>query len=248
MCLLLAACHVIEGHPCVVLANRDEYWDRAAEGPAPRGGDPAVVCGLDRRAGGTWLGMNAAGVVAVITNRPGPLDPARPSRGAIALTALSARSSDTATAKAAARAVRDQPNPFSLFAGDAHGGVAVTWDGPGTEPRVRALPPGLHTLTNTHDVDVLPVDRVLAAAPGGVIALPAGLPLDAAVARLRRLAGSHAPLDDTRTAVCVHDDAHRRGTVSSAILAVAADGAPARFLAADGAPCVTRWRTVALPA
>jgi len=45
----------------------------------------------------------------------------------------------------------------------------------------------------------------------------------------------------------VHDDAHRRGTVSAAILAVAADGAPAVFWAADGAPCVTPWRAVALP-
>ena len=116
MCLLLAACHVVAGHPCVVLANRDEYWDRDADPPAPRGGDPAVTSGLDRRGGGTWLGLNASGVVAVLTNRPGPLDPGRPSRGAIAIEALTARASDTAASKAAARAVRDQPNPFYTYA------------------------------------------------------------------------------------------------------------------------------------
>jgi uncharacterized protein with NRDE domain len=248
MCLLLAALDVVAGHPLVVLANRDEYWDRPAEGPAPRGGDPAVVCGLDRRAGGTWLGMNASGVVAVLTNRPGPLDPGRPSRGAVAMHALTAHSSDAAAAKAAARAVRDQPNPFSLFVGDEHGGVAVTWDGPESEPRIVALAPGLHTLSNLHDLDALEVARVLQAAPDGPVALPDGLPLDDAVAQLQRLAPSHAPLDGTRTAVCVHDAAQRRGTVSSAVLAVAADGSPARFVAADGPPCRTPWRAVALPA
>ena len=247
MCLLLAAVDVVDGHPLVCLANRDEYHARASEPPALRGGDPAVVCGLDVRAGGTWLGMSAAGVIAVITNRPGDEDAARPSRGRLCFEALGARSAAAGAARAADWAGANGPNPFSLFVGDATSAFAVTFDGPPGPPRTRVLGPGLHTLSNLHDVDELDARRVLDVAPGGAITLPEGIALDAASAALTRLARSHATLDATRNAVCVHDDANARGTVSAAVLAIDAEGRPARYLAADGRPCREPFRAVALP-
>lgn len=246
MCLLLAALDVVVGHPLVCLANRDEYWERESEPPAARGGEPEIVCGLDRRAGGTWLGMNGAGVVAVLTNRRGTYDPTRPSRGSVCLAALAGRSAADGAGRALAAAAPG-PNPFSLFVADAKGARFVGYDGPSSPARVRDLGPGLHTLTNLEDLDQVAPADVLRAAEGGAIELPRGIGLDEAIARLQRLAQSHAPLASARERTCVHDLAHRRGTVSSAILAIDARGRPARFFYANGAPCTAGFGAVQVP-
>jgi len=256
MCLLLALIDVVDGHPVVCVANRDEFFDRPSDPVASRGGGPEVWCGLDRRAGGTWLGMNAAGVVVVLTNRRGEEDRSRVSRGGAARGALDKRTAQDAASFAAAWSSMNVPNPFSLFVADASGAWFVAWDrrnrpqdgyvrprsfGPDDGARLAPLGPGLHTLTNTHDLDELPASNVLAAADGGPVEFPRGISLDEATSRLQRVARSHAPMDGgARNAACVHGEG--RGTVSSALLAVDAAGRPARFLAADGAPCVTPWR------
>lgn len=243
MCLLLAAVRVVEDHPVVCVANRDEFHDRASDPVRARGGDPLVWCGLDRRAGGTWLGMNAAGVAVVLTNRRGEADASRASRGGAAMGALLRRSARDAAAFAAAWSSIHVPNPYSLFAADADAAWFVAWDGPDDGARLTELAPGLHTLTNTHSLDELPPAAVLEAAHGGPVDLPDGIALDEAERRLLRVAASHRPIGDgARAATCVHGDA--RGTVSSALLAVHASGRPARVLAADGRPCTTSFRDV----
>src|SRR5689334_15144839 len=91
MCTLLVAAHVFEGHPIVVVANRDEQLDRPSSPPSIWPG--GFLAPRDDRAGGTWLGVNRAGVFVGITNRAfAPQDPARKSRGAIVTEALSLRS------------------------------------------------------------------------------------------------------------------------------------------------------------
>ena len=113
MCTLIAVHRRVHGAPLVVAANRDEYYDRPAEPPALRGsargregdGGPIeagcgpIVAPLDLRAGGTWLGVNAMGVFAAVTNLRSEMpDPARRSRGMVVMDALrepsAARSAD----------------------------------------------------------------------------------------------------------------------------------------------------------
>ena len=250
MCLLLALVNVVEGHPFVAVANRDEYFDRASDPPASRGGDPDVWCGLDRRAGGTWLGMNAAGVVVVLTNRRGRQDPTRPTRGMGPLGALACDDAFRAADEAAQWAGAVETNPFSMVVADGRSCWFVAndvfeepEDGVDRHSRASRVGPGVHTLSNTHDLDELPPAEVLRAADGGPVAFPRGISLADAEPLLLRVARSHAPLDGgPRSAVCVHGDG--RGTVSSALLAVDVAGRPARFLAADGPPCVTAFRDV----
>jgi len=108
--------------PLILGANRDEMGDRPWLPPARHWPDrPRVVAGLDRLAGGTWLGVNEAGVVAMVLNRRGSLGP-RPglrSRGELPLEAL-----DHTTARRAADALADI-NPaayrsFNLIVADHH--------------------------------------------------------------------------------------------------------------------------------
>jgi len=248
VCLLLVAVNVVADHPIVVLANRDEYWDRPTEAPAVRADrNPAVVCGLDLRAGGTWLGMNASGVLVGLTNRPGSLRADRPSRGEVTSRALSGTTAREGMERALARAADAGPNPFSLLVADRSGAFAATYDGPPLEPAMEELGDGLHTVSNLHDLDELAPAMVLRSGPGRPLALPEGIALDEATVVLEELARGHAPLDGTRTAICVHDDRNRRGTVSSAVLALDTAGAPALFRSAWGAPCTTPFEPVELP-
>ena len=92
MCTVVLAAHVVAGQPLVVVANRDEHLDRASSPPlvwrpdhAVRSGDAApFIAPRDDVAGGTWLGVNRAGVFVGITNRYlGPQDAARASRGSL---------------------------------------------------------------------------------------------------------------------------------------------------------------------
>jgi uncharacterized protein with NRDE domain len=84
MCLIALSIGLSERFPLVVAANRDEFFERPA---APLGwwGVPPILAGRDLQAGGTWLGLSAAGRIAMLTNirRPGSQREQAPSRGAI---------------------------------------------------------------------------------------------------------------------------------------------------------------------
>jgi uncharacterized protein with NRDE domain len=88
MCLIALAIDQSRRFPLVVAANRDEFFNRPAARLAwwtPDAGGPAILGGRDLEAGGTWLGLNAQGRLAMLTNvrDPSRIDPEAPSRGQI---------------------------------------------------------------------------------------------------------------------------------------------------------------------
>lgn len=79
MCVLFIAYHSHPRYPLIVLANRDEFYDRPTA-PLGRWSDhPHVQAGRDLVGGGTWLGATDAGKFAAVTNfrdpsgRPGSI-------------------------------------------------------------------------------------------------------------------------------------------------------------------------------
>jgi len=68
MCLILFAHQWRADLPLLLLANRDEYLDRATAPLAPWTEAPGVVAGRDLVAGGTWFGVAADGRWAAVTN------------------------------------------------------------------------------------------------------------------------------------------------------------------------------------
>ena len=82
MCTMAILYRVARGTPILVAANREERFDRPTQYPKIQSGSPRVVCGIDRRAGGTWLGVNQFGLFCAVTNRRKANVPAEPrSRG-----------------------------------------------------------------------------------------------------------------------------------------------------------------------
>lgn len=136
---------VARGTPILVAANRDERFDRPTQYPKIQSGSPRVVCGIDRRAGGTWLGVNQYGLFCAVTNRRKANVPLEPrSRGLLCRELLNLRSAKEAAAHAAkqlatgAYAGANYVCADGRYAAVVHGGDKV---------EIVELSPGLHVIT-----------------------------------------------------------------------------------------------------
>ncbi|HVY16120.1 MAG TPA: NRDE family protein [Rhodopila sp.] len=140
----------------MLAANRDERIDRPWDPPAEYW--PGILGGRDRTAGGTWMALNRAGVVATVLNRPGTLGPAagKRSRGELPLLALC---HDTAAAAVEAVTLLDAGDwrGFNMVIADADGGYFVRGEGVG-HPHADALLPGVSMVT-AHDPNDLDSPR-----------------------------------------------------------------------------------------
>lgn len=243
MCTLIALHQCFAGAPLVVAANRDEYRDRPAEGPALRdvplgpvgsaGPDAArplrrILAPRDLRAGGTWLGLNSSGLLAAVTNRRCEQpDPARRSRGWLVLDAL-----EQPTARAAAERLERLPaaayNPFNLLVADAQTAHLFSY---ADRAQRFDLAPGAHVIGNVHPKDeASPKLDALRRAVNRVV--DSGDPLLDGLADICRGHGDGAPSQ----AACVHAGAY--GTCSSTLLRLGRDPV-LRY--ADGPPCETPY-------
>lgn len=224
MCSLFLALDAWEGTQAFVAANRDERLDRPSLPPRLfPDRQPLVWAPQDQVKGGSWLGLNARGLFAGLTNRFGtPPDPDRRSRGFIVFEALRAGDLD-----GAAQVIRGlevaETNPFHLLLVQGRRALVLWSDG--HRLHEEALAPGLHVLC----------ERSYGAA---ACARPAWLqeqlttePADPAA--WRRILGHHHP-DDPFDGPCVHVPAWNYGTRSSTLLRLGA--APAAWHA-EGSPC-----------
>jgi uncharacterized protein with NRDE domain len=74
MCLILIAHQIHEQMPLLVLANRDEFYDRPTTAAEPWEEDSDLIAGRDLVSGGTWLGVNGARWASVTNIREGTKD------------------------------------------------------------------------------------------------------------------------------------------------------------------------------
>jgi len=148
MCLLALALDVHARFPLVIAANRDEYHARPTEPLtwwSPAADAPAVLSGRDLEAGGTWMGLTAAGRVAMLTNirTPSQHDPDAHSRGRIVTDWLTGSDDpDPFWKRVSAR----RHNGFNLIAADASTGRWFWAANRGIEPV--PLKRGIHGLSN----------------------------------------------------------------------------------------------------
>lgn len=93
MCTILFSFCQREEEPLILLANRDEFYDRPSR-PAERWtDDPGILAGRDLVGKGTWLGVTDSGRIAAVTNYRDP-EQERGSRSRGALVADFLRSDD----------------------------------------------------------------------------------------------------------------------------------------------------------
>ena len=146
------------GHPWPLLmaANRDEMRERPWQAPGRHWPErPGILAGQDLQGGGTWLGLNDAGVVAAVLNRAGSLGPrkGKRSRGELVLAALE-HGEASAGATALTRIEPSDYRSFNLVVADRRNAYWLRHrdedPGPSESPRpIEAfeLPAGLSMLT-----------------------------------------------------------------------------------------------------
>ncbi|HEX6101787.1 MAG TPA: NRDE family protein, partial [Alphaproteobacteria bacterium] len=164
MCSIVLLHRPGHGWPVLIGANRDEMRDRPWRAPGRHWADrPEVVAGIDLLAGGSWLGINAQGVVAAALNRINTLGPAPGyrSRGELVLEAL-----DHPDAAAAALALADLDpaayRPFNMVVADNRDAWWLRNLGPEEGSgvvEVKPLPKGLSMIT-AHDRNDLASPRI----------------------------------------------------------------------------------------
>jgi uncharacterized protein with NRDE domain len=83
MCLILFAWKTHKNFPLILIANRDEFYERPTAPAAFWEDAPGLLAGRDLRAGGTWLGITRKGGLAALTNYrdPATMKDVAPSRG-----------------------------------------------------------------------------------------------------------------------------------------------------------------------
>lgn len=174
MCLVALALDQSRRFPLVLASNRDEFHHRPAARLAwwaPEPGASEILAGRDLQGGGTWLGLNAAGRLALVTNiRRGGVapDPSAPSRGAIVARWLrGAVSLDRYWTEVALSG----HNPFNLIAADFARGECFWASSEATLPK--RLERGLHGLSNASlDTPWPKLSRLKARLAEAVAALP----------------------------------------------------------------------------
>jgi hypothetical protein len=137
---------VAKNTPILLAANREESFARPTQYPKIQSGNPRIVCGTDRLASGTWLGVNQFGLVVTVTNRARTRAPVEPrSRGLLCRDLL-----DVRTAREAAETARKELST-GRYAGAnylcADGKYAAVVYG-GARVEVVELGPGLHILSS----------------------------------------------------------------------------------------------------
>jgi uncharacterized protein with NRDE domain len=118
MCVIFIAFDQHPQFPLVLLANRDEFYDRPTAAAARWEDIPCIFAGRDLIAGGTWLGVTDGGRLAAVTNYREPGAPrGERSRGDLVAGFLrSNESSETYLASIGREA--DQFSGFNLIVGE----------------------------------------------------------------------------------------------------------------------------------
>jgi uncharacterized protein with NRDE domain len=230
VCTLIAIHRGVQGSPLIVAANRDEYYDRPAEGPAIRRlGGRRILAPLDLRAGGTWLGINQEAVFAAVTNlRDESPDPARRSRGWIVMDAL--REPTAARAADMLKALPEETyNPFQCLVADGEKAFRLVYR---ERPRLEELAPGTHVIGNLDPVEeAAPKVERIRARVAGIEKLEG----HRALTELARVCAEHEPGGVAGT--CVHLDGGKAYGTRSSILFELQEKRRGRLWVADGAPC-----------
>lgn len=144
MCLLFYCREAHRDLPFILLANRDEFYERPTRPAGFWTEDPAVLAGRDLKRHGTWLGITRTGRWAALTNFREPSDAEfERSRGDIVRDYLTGDRGARDFA-AGLQTIAAEYDGFNLLLGDVHESLWLSNRG----GSVRTLGPGVYGLSN----------------------------------------------------------------------------------------------------
>jgi hypothetical protein len=233
MCLLAVQYRLVPESPILVAANREEYRDRPSLTPSIQSGKPRVLCGIDQKAGGTWLGVNQNGLFVGLCNRATgtPLFGQR-SRGSLALDLLRCTSASKALDRAHAEFAKTRYEGCNIIIADAKCGYAIHAD---ERQEVVELREGLNIIgaRNLNDPD----DQRVQMARRLLTLQTLDSPVKFLAVASRVFA--RAPVGPGRPSMVVRNSDY--GTVSSTLIALGVKPRDAIYQFSNGAPDQSKY-------
>jgi hypothetical protein len=228
MCLLAVQYRLVPESPILVAANREEYYDRPSLPPSIQSGKPRVLCGIDQRGGGTWLGVNQNGLFVGLCNRATAMPMfGQRSRGLLGLDLLRCGSAKKALDKALAELENTRYEGVNICIADAKDGWVVHVD---EQTDVVELRVGLNII-GARDVNDPTDERVQMARRLLTLQM-----LDSPVKFLAVASKvfARSPTGPGRPSMVIRGKEH--GTVSSTLIALGVRPRDAIYQFANGAP------------
>jgi hypothetical protein len=233
MCLLAIQYRLVPEAPILVAANREETYERPWSNPSIQPGKPRVMCGIDGKAGGTWLGVNQNGLFIGASNRFKFANPVAPkSRGVLCLELLRANSARHAVDIALEELSANKYEGVNFVIADSESGWAVHSD---DETEVVQMEEGLNIIANG-DLNDPRDERVKLARR--LLTLQT---LDSPVKFLAVASKAFArgPVGPERPSMVLRNG--ERGTVSSTLIALGKKPRDAIYQFAAGSPDQARY-------
>jgi hypothetical protein len=228
MCILAIQFQPDTETPVLVAANREEAYDRSALQPSIQSGKPRILCGIDQRSGGTWLGVNQHGLFVAACNRIRfnlPVNP--PSRGVLCRELLRSGSARRAVDMALDEISTGKYNGVNFIIADSDTAWAVHG---GDDYEAIALEEGLSIIGNRDVND--PRDERVKLAQRLLTLQTLDSPVKFLAVASKVFARPASGPD--RPSMVLRGPDH--GTVSSTLLALGKKPRDAIFQYADGAP------------
>lgn len=228
MCLLAVQYQLVPESPILVAANREEYYERPSLPPSIQSGKPRVLCGMDQRAGGSWLGVNQNGLFVGLCNRATamPLFGQR-SRGLLCLELLRCTSSRKALDKAMTELQRIRYEGCNILIADSKSGWVIHSE---EEQEVVPLEEGLNIIGSRNVND--PTDERVQMAKRLLTLQTLDSPVKFLAVASKVFA--RAPVGPGRPSMVLRGNEH--GTVSSTLIALGAKPRDAIYQYSAGAP------------
>ena len=144
MCLILFSFRQLDHYPLVVVANRDEFYERPTQ-PAHWWEESDVLAGRDLQAMGTWLGVSRTGRFAAVTNvrEPGVTLETPKSRGDLTRNYLESEDDPFDYLQQLEQSA-DRYGGFNLLVGDQQG----LWFYSNRQSGIRKIEPGVYGISN----------------------------------------------------------------------------------------------------
>jgi uncharacterized protein with NRDE domain len=148
MCVIYFAYRKHPEYPLILLANRDEFYERPTARAAVWEDYPEIYAGRDLVHGGTWLGIAALGRFAAVTNYRDPeAPPGKHSRGDLVGDFLKSRVSvEDYLTEMSARAA--EFSGFNLLVGEINAENNAVGYYSNREGEIKLLAPGIYGLSN----------------------------------------------------------------------------------------------------
>ncbi len=147
---------MVEDAPILCAFNREERYDRASQAPKIQSGRPRVICGIDRKSGGTWFGINQHSMFCCCIARLKREQPYSPrSRGLLCRELLNCRTAEEAAQMAAQELATGIYAGANYICGDLNSAHCIYG---GNRIEIIDIKPGLH-IFSTGNMDDYNDDR-----------------------------------------------------------------------------------------